>query len=73
AVDCSSYISSGLPEGVTKLTELTRLRLSNCGFKNDHYRLLRLTNLMDLELPSNGIVYIENRVMSSELTRLVKL
>ncbi|CAI5524320.1 unnamed protein product, partial [Closterium sp. Naga37s-1] len=73
AVDCQSYTPSGLPEGVTKLTELTRLRLSNCWFKNEHYRLLRLTNLMELELPSNGIVYIENMVMSSKLTKLVKL
>ncbi|CAI7900949.1 unnamed protein product, partial [Closterium sp. NIES-54] len=72
AVDCLPYMTDSIPDGVANLTQLTRLRISDCGFENQLDRLTRLSKLSELEVPSNGIPSIWD-ISSSNFPTLVKL
>ncbi|CAI5461911.1 unnamed protein product [Closterium sp. Yama58-4] len=73
AVDCSPYNGDPIPDGVANLTQLTRLRIGNCGFGDYQLdKVTRITNLLELELPSTNIWYTGN-ITSTKFPRLLKL
>ncbi|GJP55520.1 hypothetical protein CLOM_g14469 [Closterium sp. NIES-68] len=71
-VECYPYMIDSIPDGVANLTQLTRLRISSCGFENQLHKLSRLTSLVELEVPSNKISYM-GEITSTNFPRLVKL
>ncbi|CAI5461908.1 unnamed protein product [Closterium sp. Yama58-4] len=71
-VDCLPSMTNSIPDGVANLTQLTRLRISDCGFENQLNRLSRLSHLSELEVPSNGITSMWD-ISPTNFPTLVKL
>ncbi|CAI5490931.1 unnamed protein product, partial [Closterium sp. Naga37s-1] len=72
AVDCLPHTHYGIPDGMANFTQLTRLRISDCGFVNELGKLTRLSNLSELEVPFNRISSIMD-VTNSNFPTLAKL
>ncbi|CAI5489760.1 unnamed protein product, partial [Closterium sp. Naga37s-1] len=71
-VECQTGAAESIPSELTRIAQLTQLKMSNCGFETAIAELTQITRLVDLELSSNGMlsVWPLNYVKH---TRLMKL
>ncbi|CAI5489753.1 unnamed protein product, partial [Closterium sp. Naga37s-1] len=71
-VECQAGTLESFPSDLAKIAQLTRLKLSRCGFETAIAELRELTRLVDLELSFNRMQSVWPLSFETR-TRLLKL